>query len=463
MSWKIHRRTFLTSAGVVLALPMLESLLPKRALATQPLDPRRFVSLYMPNGTYNNHGDAVWYPPTGPLEAATLPLVLAPFASHIADFSIIKHIGCAARDKTAETEPFGGGHLGAVTTWLAQTVMTDFMSTACSVPGSSFDQLVADANKMPLLVLSGGARSESSIDSLPFNYTDYVSFKDGKPNEPHKNPVKLFNMLISDFSPTASVAAIHAAKRNLSILDAAAADIKDLQSKLGRSDNLKLDSYLTSLRNVEKQVNGTAFLPAGNCHVPQPPDPTLDNVDVYGGLSGTYNARVQAFFDLILLAFQCDIVRSVSFMYDGEACGRGNNPCPPELLFENADLSASLHTGISHYLQIEHGREKCISRDRNYLNLMFYLLDRLKSETDVSGTPILDNTLVLAGFNVPDGQHSLASEGIPVVLGGGKNMASPGNCFDFAGIDLTDLFYTFSTKLQMNLTDFRGSTRLVGI
>ncbi len=464
MSWEIRRRHLLTGAGAVLALPFLESLMaPRRARATTPADPRRFVSLYMPNGTYNIQGDAVWYPPAGPLAAGTLPITLQPFAANIADFSVLMHPACAARDQAASRAPDGGGHLGAVTTWLSQAALTDFNANMCTVPGSSFDQMYADASGKPLLVTSGGCNNAGSPDQSVFNYADYVSYNNGQPNEPHKNPVELFNAMFASIKPMPSAPPL-AAQRNHSILDSSLADIADMQSKLGKTDNQKLDQYLTSVRNLENRLYSVAMQPTSGCMPGTAPGSELDNTDQDGSLSSVYNQRVQAFFDMFALGFQCDLFRSAVFAYDGEAADRPNNQCPPSLVYQGVSLTGVLHIGISHYGINQNGREKCISRDRNYLQLFCYLLNALKGIHDPSGAAILDNTIVMAGFNVTDGQHNGNAEGTPLVVGGGKNLGlHPGQCIDLAGADLVDLYYTFSTMLGMGITDFRGSTKVLSV
>jgi hypothetical protein len=465
MSWSVHRRQLITGAGAVFLLPLLERFFPKNALAAGSSDPLRFVSLYMPNGTYNVQGDAVWYPQglqTGPLTASSFSSrsVFAPFTSEISNFSVLMHPQCSARNQAASTVPDGGGHVSAITTWLSQQIFTDVSSSQCTVPGSSFDQMIADAVGKPNLVMSGGCNT-ANPDSIAFNYADYVSFNNGQPNEPHKNPVELYSAMFASLVPTPN-APVLAAARNHSILDSSLSDIKDLQSKLGKTDNQKLDDYFTSLRDLETKI----FTPpsaASSCTPGSPPSQTLNNVDLDGSLSNVYDQRVQAFFDMVVLAFKCDLVRSVSFTYDGETCGRQNNPCPSNLLYDNADLTGQLHIGISHYGQNSNGDEKCISRDRNYLSLFFYLLDALKQATDPSGSAILDNTIVLAGFNVTDGQHTGNAEGTPMVVGGGKNLMHPGNCFDLKNADMKDLFYTFSTFLKLGWTDYLGNKTLLSI
>jgi hypothetical protein len=469
-NWRISRRQFITGLGAAFTLPMLESLSSRRARAAAPADPRRFVSLYMPSGTYNIKGDAVWYPPAGAL-TQNLPLVLAPFGAHIADFSVLMHPSCSARDQTGSSfyqiTGRGAGHVSAVTTWLSQTGLTSPNSSQCSVPGSSFDQMVADATKMPVLVLSGGC-SSGSVDNTPFDYSNYVSYKSGQPLEPHKNPVDLYKNMFASLVTTGPMPPppppMSAAARNRSILDGAVADIKDLQSKLGKNDRAKLDDYFTSVRDLETKLNAAGGGVVGSgCSGGMMPDASLDNVDQNGDLSASYIARVQAFFDMVVLAFKCDVTRSVSFMFDGDGCQRHlNGAVPSSLVYGNASLTAELHTGISHYGQNDNGRAKCITRDRLYLLLMFYLVDKLKGATDASGTPILDNTIVLGGFNVVDGNHDDGSvDGVPMVVAGGKSFMHPGRSIDLGGADMKDLFYTFSTYLNLGLTSYQGSSKLL--
>lgn len=454
-NWTINRRRLITGVGTIFTLPMLESLASKTAWAAPGAgDPRRFVSMYMPNGTYNVRGDAVWYPAAGPL-TTNLPRVLSPFAGHIGDFSVLMHPRCKARESTGV-----GAHVSAVTTYLTQRRAADYGSAQCTVPGSSFDQMVADVAQKPNLVISGGCNT-GAPDNSPFNYAEYISYKNGQPTEPRRNPVTLYKDMFASLVPSTAGAPLRAARRNRSILDTSVADLKEMQSQLGKNDNVKLDSYFTSIRALETKLAGGG---GGGCSAGTAPSGSLDNVDLNGNLSGNYMARMQAFCDMIVLAFSCDLIRSVSLMFDGEVCQRRNNPCPPGLVLNGADLSGVLHTGISHYGQNGNGgADRAVSRDRMYMSLFFYLLDGLKKATDASGSTILDNTLVLQGFGVEDGQHTSDAEGTPMVLGGGKNFARPGNCIDLAGSDMTDLFYTFNRYLNLGMPNYLGSTNLLKV
>ena len=479
--WTIRRRHLLTGAGAVLALPFLESIMKRRAFGAGTSDPRRFVSIYMPSGTYNVQGDAVWYPPLGPLQTSALPPVLSPFTANLGDFSVIMHQGCNARDQASNTLGLGG-HSSACSTWLSQAIMTDANASQCTIPGSSFDVLYANTTpaQKDVLVIQGGCSAGPGDGAPNFDYTDTVSVTNGNLNPSIKNPFQLFtNTFASLGSKPPPVPTVNAA-RNHSILDFSLSEVNDMQSKLGKSDNQKLDAYLTSVRKLESDLYGMGASSGSGCAPGTPPDMSTNTDDSDGADSAAYNARIQAFFDLVVLAFQCDLYRSVSFMFDAEAAQRQNNQCPASLVYGNADLTGVLHTGISHYGQVDNGRAKCISRDREYVYLFTYLLNALKGAMDPSGSTLLDNTAVLMGFNVTDGMHTNMWEGQPLVLGGGKNLGfHPGNCIDMRtnqgppqrfsnnnnygpgglpnSYDMTDIYWTIGNALGMQTSAVKGT------
>ena len=87
--------------------------------------------------------------------------------------------------------------------------------------------------------------------------------------------------------------------------------------------------------------------------------------------------------------------------------------------------------------------------DRNLSRPDGLLLTPLRSRP--TGLGFNENMLVTA---------SSTGEG-PV--GGGKNFMHPGNCFDLNGADMKDLFYTFSTFLNLGWANYQGSSNLLSI
>ncbi len=513
----LSRRHFITSSGIVFTLPWLEAFLPDAKLWAATAAPRRFVCLYMPNGTYNLAKDAPWHPATGAL-TTNLPLVLSPFANQRGDFSILKGIRSSAynatQNRSASMFNNNIGHAGAIVTYLTgQLVTMDPASTKCAVPGDSFDQIIGKKTGKSPLVMHTGAGTGAG-DRVKFRYGNYVSYKDSREVEPNKNPVTLFQRMFSNLvlapkalaataASTSPVPMNSVADRKRSILDSAVSDIRDLKAKLGKEDNIKLDDYFTSLRSLETRLfpeqspsptpsptpgpmpgptpspgpnpspspspsPTPSPTPGGNptggqCGPAQAPPSNLDNSDI-DGVKPDFIQKAKAFMDMIVLAFQCDLVRSAVLMYDGENSSRiYGSQIPSNLVYGGVQLTAGNHFGISHYSTNTNGREKCITRDRLYMMLNCYLIDKLKSAKDFNGSPILDNTIVMSGFSVQDGAHQGGSAGIPLMVGGGRNFIHPGNCYDVSSYDLKDLLYTFSTHLGLGLSDFVGNKKIMNI
>ncbi len=137
-NWKLSRRHLLTTTGAALLLPFLESAMGRKAKAATP-DPRRFISLYMPNGTYNKPGNQMWYPTAaGALTAASAPPALSPFASSFGDFSVMMGLTNKTRDSTSAGGT--GDHLAGISTYLTGKGPTDRTASTSTVP-EQFDFL----------------------------------------------------------------------------------------------------------------------------------------------------------------------------------------------------------------------------------------------------------------------------------------------------------------------------------
>ena len=114
-SWQIPRRHFLKGLGTVIALPVLESLLPRGlaaagAVAGGKAAPRRMAFVYVPNGA--NMAD--WTPSATGADFE-LPLILEPLQEHKKDFSVLTGL---AQDKGFAHGDGPGDHARALSTFL---------------------------------------------------------------------------------------------------------------------------------------------------------------------------------------------------------------------------------------------------------------------------------------------------------------------------------------------------------
>jgi len=272
-----NRRSFLKSAGVLLALPALESL-PRVASASAPSkSPRRMVCIGNEFGMY---GGSFW-PKTFGVDYEMTPL-LKPLEKHRQSFTLFSHLDHDVR----------GGHF-AIHCYLTGVKRSE----AKGMPdgGISLDQQAAEfvgsATRFPSLAvgsddgLHGGCR---------MSWT-----RTGTRVPPIAGPRELFNAL---FVPESAASRRRAKDRIAlqgSILDAVQGDAQALNRKLNRRDNEKLDEYFSALRDVELKLE----MDQQWQDVPKP------HVEMEAPQNQGLTRDLPAIYDLIALALQTDSTR----------------------------------------------------------------------------------------------------------------------------------------------------------
>lgn len=443
-NYKINRRTFISSTGIIFTLPLLESLFSNQALAQAASDPKRYVAIYFPNGTYNRADKPIWWTPTGALNAGNASLALAPFATNLADMVNVNQMRNAAYWKQAEV--FGDDHQNAATSFLT-------CADRITATTTSFEHVLGAAFNKPALVLSGGTTGYDQ----PFDR--FISYKNGVGDPGISNPGDVYRMLMSKIVPGGP-----APTGAQSVIDSALADLTAFNSKLGKADKAKMDEYLTALRALETKI---ARAPSGGGGTgPSCTQPTLapgmDNTDSRN--TELYLPKMYAMNDMIRTAFACDITRSVSIMLDTETTGRTFAKAPANLQYLNGDISGGFlsHEPISHASGLSSdGYNRCVTRDRVLMTIVVDLINKLKASTDASGSRILDNTVIESGFGVQDGNHGEFQDKWPIVLSGGRNLFSQGKTVLWNTIDKRDFYYTIARAMGANIPSFQGSTRTI--
>ncbi len=109
---QIARRTWLRgAAGAVIALPLLEAMLPRRAAAA-PAGAKRFIVMFSPNGTIASN----FIPTRGATGAEgdfSLSPILAPLAPHQADLVIVEGLNQQGGGGDGHQNGIGGMLTGA--------------------------------------------------------------------------------------------------------------------------------------------------------------------------------------------------------------------------------------------------------------------------------------------------------------------------------------------------------------
>src|SRR5438132_2960419 len=245
-TWQIPRRTFLKGLGTVIALPMLEAMLPPAKLLAAAASeaaktfPRRMAFIYIPNGV--NMED--WTPQSLGADFE-LPYILQPLAPLQKDFQVISGL---AHDKARPNGDGPGDHARASATFLTGCQARKTKGADIKV-GVSVDQIAAEKagkyTRLPSLELScDKGRIAGECDSgYSCAYQYNLSWKtESTPMPPEIDPRLVFERLFSDGitsgNPSERAARVRQRK---SILDFVSDDANRLKRNLGTSDQRKLD------------------------------------------------------------------------------------------------------------------------------------------------------------------------------------------------------------------------------
>jgi hypothetical protein len=406
--FRLSRRAVLRGLGVSMALPALEIMQPRKALAqTKPL---RFLCVYVPHGFVMSK-----MKPGGTGATYTLPPLVSALQPYRSDITYLTGLGSYPASLSTA---FGGSHTRACAAMLTQTPV-GYKSTSV-MNGISMDQIIAnkikDQTKFPSLQVGGRASSPSGNceDQFSCAYNNNITWSGPTTYLPKQvNPKDVFNRLFGDGGPKPPMPGPALPNKGAiyqkSILDLVNTRADALRKRLGKTDRSKLDEYFNSVRDVEQRIEkainmpGTST-PAASCMVgAAPPDLTANM---------PFNMHLDLLSDLLVLAFQCDMTRVATFMYEHSFSDARS--------FSFIGVTGRHHT-ITH-LTTAAGLVQEEKISLFYLDRFAYLMGKLKAAKDGDGSSVLDNSIVYYTSEFGDA-HAHNMRGVPVFLcgkGGGK-------------------------------------------
>ncbi len=434
-NYKVSRRKFITSSGTVFTLPLLSSIMPfSKAMAQAVNDPKRYVVFYYPNGTCNRADRNIWLTNPGTLTSANANLAYHPFSANYGDLININYLVNSATDNVG-----GDDHELNAKAYL----------TCERAPTTSFENMLGDRWGKAALVLSGGVTNAD----LPAD--KFFSYRNGVGDAGISNPGDLYRRIYNQIVPPTA----GPVSDNKSVLDSSIADFTSLNATLSKSDRIKMDEFLTAVRSLERSIASTTPTPTMSSCAKPVLDPQLDSADSRN--TPLYIPKLHAMNDMIKIAFACDLTRSVSIMMDEETCSRQFTNIPTNLIHNGANINyiGGAHISISHGIETAEGFDRAVTRDRLYNSVVMDLVNKLKTSNDPSGSRMLDNTIIQAGFGIVDGNHAYSTPfRRPLMLAGGRNMLTGGMSYSYGSNDFKDLYYTLASKLGAGFANFRGST-----
>ncbi len=435
----MSRRVFLRGAGVVMALPWLESL-PVWGLADTPKAaaelPRRFVVQFMGTGINPTH----WWA-KGEGASMELSKSLQPLDPYKTKLNFIN--GLFNKPSTGV-----GIHPG-----MTGNILSGMPLTRGTVlhGGVSIDQVLASQlgqNTMqPSLILACEQPLTGFHESnFSMAYSSHISWQSADSPVPAEvYPSLAFDSLFENSG----------SRRMESILDRVSTEAVALRGKISTDDRSRLDEYLSSVRDVEKRaqkMRGEMGKAAGWAKDKGAPLATMKRPD--NGLPEDIREHMQLMCDIVALAIQTDKTRIASMLMCRDLSGLFY----PFLNVRDAHHLASHRDTSDDYERIT----------RHYITQLAYLAGKLDAMPEGKST-VLDNTCLLWLSSMYSGSNHDNSK-LPILTVGGLGGAlQTGRVMDFTNKGdenrkVCSLYLSLMDRMGVKLEHFGDAdTRLAGI
>jgi hypothetical protein len=430
-SKSLPRRTVLRGLGATVALPFLDAMLPAFSqmgrAAARPA--HRFLAFYVPNGMAMEY----WSPKGegNTFELAPIMEPLTPFRNQMLVLSGLK-------------SSWNYIHAGASGSFLTGTTRGGRNEVEV-IADVSMDQLLArqfaKETQVASLELSmdGPANAGACTGVLSCAYTHTISWRSAtQPLPMEYNPRAVFEKLFGDSGTTERATREARLRQHKSILDSVTAKLADLKRELGPQDQVKIDEYAESVRDVERRIQK-----AEEQH-----DLELPSIEQPQGVPPVFEDHLALMLDLQLLAFQSDLTRVITFMIGKEQSARPY----PQIGVPEA------HHPLSHHNDVPELVARLSKINRYHAELFSKYLTKVRATPDGDGS-LLDHMTIMYGSGISNStRHSGVN--LPLMLvGGGAGTLKGGRHLSYTDKpSIANLLVTLMDKLGVPVERLGGST-----
>jgi hypothetical protein len=429
----LDRRAFLRGVGgAAMALPVLDAM----GAEVTAQSPRRFCALYTANGmslprTEHGINEWSWFPTAekdGQFVFGKSTEPLSPFRNHVSFMGGMYHPSGPKADPHVCSDM-----------WLTGAPLHNPKPGTYNSVG--LDQVIAQHTKQhcrqPSLILSIDAGTGF------LSRTGTISYSlEGRPIPAENSPRRVFDRLFrGDRNSLQSER--DALQRRIKLVDAVVDSAKSFNQQLGKSDRERMEQYLTSLNEVESRLIASEkwidipLKEQDYSHLDLTVTNESEPADYYRNM-----------FDLIALAFDADITRSVAFMLNREDGMGISDTFPIKLGLKQTHHSLS-HAGD------KDGQLAFAKYDLFLSEQIAHFLKRLTEYKDRDGS-VLDNSIVLFGSGASTTHYP---KNLPTLVAGGNNLGlKHGQYWRNGETRMSNMFLSILRSMGIEQESFADST-----
>src|SRR3989441_12472637 len=426
---QFSRRTFLRGVGVTMALPWMESLTVWGDSAPEGVEPAseapvRLAVLFAGNGFHSKE----WW-----AKGEGKQMEFGKVLTRRTDF---REKMLFIRGLYNEEAQKGNIHSSQTGNLLSGAPLA---SGGEIRSGTSIDQLLAqrygNSTKVSSLVLGCEKSNPSVHKNYSMLYSSHISWSSPiTPTPLEIYPALAFDRLFKD----------EVSRGEKSVLDAVLTDASDLRRRICASDQVKLDEYLESVRDVERRIENAGkkgelqgWRPTlTKPNIPRPPD----------GIPQDIAEHMRLMADILLLGFQTDTTRITTLKLNNDHSS---------LRFPNLGVDYMIHHLLSHSDTAD-----WLKVNQFFMEQVAYIARKLQSIQEGERTA-LDNTMLLFCSSMLTGNHD--ANQLPVVmLGGAGGRIKGGRVLDYKEKperQACRLYLSMMEKMNVRLAKFGDATK----
>jgi hypothetical protein len=243
-----------------------------------------------------------------------------------------------------------------------------------------------------------GSSAGACDANLGCGYGSTISFRTRtQPLPLEHNPRKLFFRMFGQGDTAEEREMIM--NQKFSLLDLVAESANSLNGRLGAGDQIRMEEYLDSVRDVELQVQKLGQQDFTGIDIPDAPL----------GVPGNWEQHINLMFELAALAYETELTRVTSMMISAELS---------MLTYNQIGISEAYHP-LSHHRYVPDKMDRCAMIQNYHTRIFAKFLDRLANTPDGDGS-LLDHSILLYGSNMSD-SNAHNSNPLPSAIVGGAN------------------------------------------